>query len=94
VISGGSKGIGKAIACGLAAQGVNVVLLARGKEQDAAGCSSVSAVPAEGRHGTHHQYQRLRFAACVGACAHAGRWASMEEGHKDHRDLVFCALCG
>ena len=33
VISGGSRGIGKAIACGLAAEGVNVVLLARGKEQ-------------------------------------------------------------
>jgi NAD(P)-dependent dehydrogenase (short-subunit alcohol dehydrogenase family) len=33
VISGGSKGIGKAIASGLAAQGVNVILLARGKEQ-------------------------------------------------------------
>jgi 3-oxoacyl-[acyl-carrier protein] reductase len=32
-ISGGSKGIGKAIARGLAAQGVNVVLMARGKEQ-------------------------------------------------------------
>jgi 3-oxoacyl-[acyl-carrier protein] reductase len=33
VISGGSKGIGKAIARGLAAEGVNVILLARGKEQ-------------------------------------------------------------
>jgi NAD(P)-dependent dehydrogenase (short-subunit alcohol dehydrogenase family) len=32
VISGGSKGIGKAIAKGLAAEGVNVVLLARGKD--------------------------------------------------------------
>ena len=32
VISGGSKGIGKAIAKGLAAEGVNIVLLARGKE--------------------------------------------------------------
>src|SRR3972149_11328247 len=32
VISGGSKGIGKAIAKGLVAEGVNVVLLARGKE--------------------------------------------------------------
>ena len=32
VISGGSKGIGKAIAKGLAAEGVNVVLLARGRE--------------------------------------------------------------
>jgi len=32
VITGGSKGIGKAIAKGLAAEGVNVVLLARGKE--------------------------------------------------------------
>src|SRR3972149_12191478 len=32
VISGGSKGIGKAIAKGLAAEGVNLVLLARGKE--------------------------------------------------------------
>jgi NAD(P)-dependent dehydrogenase (short-subunit alcohol dehydrogenase family) len=32
-ISGASKGIGKAIARGLAAEGVNVVLLARGKEQ-------------------------------------------------------------
>jgi NAD(P)-dependent dehydrogenase (short-subunit alcohol dehydrogenase family) len=33
VITGSSKGIGKAIAQGLAAEGVNVVLLARGKEQ-------------------------------------------------------------
>lgn len=33
VISGGSKGIGKAIARGLAREGVNVVLLARGAEQ-------------------------------------------------------------
>lgn len=32
VITGGSKGIGKAIARGLAAEGVNLVLLARGKE--------------------------------------------------------------
>jgi 3-oxoacyl-[acyl-carrier protein] reductase len=32
-ISGGSKGIGKAIARGLAKEGVNVVLMARGKEQ-------------------------------------------------------------
>ncbi len=32
VITGGSKGIGKAVAQGLAAEGVNVVLLARGKE--------------------------------------------------------------
>jgi NAD(P)-dependent dehydrogenase (short-subunit alcohol dehydrogenase family) len=32
VITGGSKGIGKAIARGLAAEGVNVVLLARGVE--------------------------------------------------------------
>jgi NAD(P)-dependent dehydrogenase (short-subunit alcohol dehydrogenase family) len=32
VISGGSKGIGKAIAKGLAVEGVNLVLLARGKE--------------------------------------------------------------
>lgn len=32
VITGGSKGIGKAIAKGLATEGVNVVLLARGKE--------------------------------------------------------------
>ena len=32
VITGGSKGIGKDIARGLAAEGVNVVLLARGKE--------------------------------------------------------------
>ncbi len=32
VITGGSKGIGKAIAKGLAAEGVNLVLLARGKE--------------------------------------------------------------
>ncbi len=32
VITGASKGIGKAIAKGLAAEGVNVVLLARGKE--------------------------------------------------------------
>lgn len=31
-ITGGSKGIGKAIAYGLAAQGVNLVLIARGKE--------------------------------------------------------------
>jgi 3-oxoacyl-[acyl-carrier protein] reductase len=33
VITGGSKGIGRAIARGLAAQGVHLVLLARGKEQ-------------------------------------------------------------
>jgi NAD(P)-dependent dehydrogenase (short-subunit alcohol dehydrogenase family) len=33
VISGGSRGIGKAIACGLAAEGVDVILLARGQEQ-------------------------------------------------------------
>jgi len=33
VISGSSKGIGKAIARGLAKEGVNVVLLARGQEQ-------------------------------------------------------------
>ena len=33
VITGGSKGIGKAIAQGLAAEGVDLVLLARGKEQ-------------------------------------------------------------
>jgi 3-oxoacyl-[acyl-carrier protein] reductase len=32
LVTGGSKGIGKAIAQGLAAEGVNVVLLARGKE--------------------------------------------------------------
>jgi 3-oxoacyl-[acyl-carrier protein] reductase len=32
VVTGGSKGIGKAIAKGLAAEGVNLVLLARGKE--------------------------------------------------------------
>lgn len=31
-ITGGSKGIGKAIARGLAAEGVNLVLLSRGKE--------------------------------------------------------------
>jgi NAD(P)-dependent dehydrogenase (short-subunit alcohol dehydrogenase family) len=31
-ITGGSKGIGKAIAKGLAAEGVNLVLLARGRE--------------------------------------------------------------
>jgi NAD(P)-dependent dehydrogenase (short-subunit alcohol dehydrogenase family) len=33
VISGGSKGIGRAIARGLAAQGTNLVLLARGNDQ-------------------------------------------------------------
>jgi 3-oxoacyl-[acyl-carrier protein] reductase len=33
VITGGSKGIGRAIAKGLAAEGVNLVLIARGKEQ-------------------------------------------------------------
>lgn len=33
VITGGSKGIGKAIARGLAMEGVNLILLARGKEQ-------------------------------------------------------------
>jgi NAD(P)-dependent dehydrogenase (short-subunit alcohol dehydrogenase family) len=33
VISGGSRGIGKAIACGLAAEGAGVILLARGREQ-------------------------------------------------------------
>ncbi|HKE83965.1 MAG TPA: SDR family oxidoreductase [Vicinamibacterales bacterium] len=33
VITGGSKGIGRAIARGLAAEGVNLVLIARGKEQ-------------------------------------------------------------
>src|ERR1039458_792299 len=32
VITGGSKGIGKAIAQALAAEGVNLVLIARGKE--------------------------------------------------------------
>lgn len=33
VITGGSKGIGRAIARGLAREGVNLVLIARGKEQ-------------------------------------------------------------
>ena len=33
VITGGSKGIGKAIGRGLAAEGVDLMLLARGKEQ-------------------------------------------------------------
>ena len=33
VITGGSKGIGRAIARGLASEGVNLVLLARGKDQ-------------------------------------------------------------
>ncbi|HEY1308148.1 MAG TPA: SDR family oxidoreductase [Vicinamibacterales bacterium] len=33
VITGGSKGIGRAIATGLAAEGVNLVLIARGREQ-------------------------------------------------------------
>ena len=33
VITGGSKGIGRAIARGLASEGVNLVLVARGKEQ-------------------------------------------------------------
>ena len=33
VITGGSKGIGRAIARGLAAQGVDLLLLARGMEQ-------------------------------------------------------------
>ena len=33
VVTGGSKGIGKAIALALAKEGVNLVLLARGKEQ-------------------------------------------------------------
>ena len=32
MITGGSKGIGKAIARGLAAEGVNLVLIARGRE--------------------------------------------------------------
>ena len=32
VVTGGSKGIGKSIARGLAAEGANVVLLARGQE--------------------------------------------------------------
>jgi len=32
LITGGSKGIGKAIAKGLAAQGVKVAIMARGKE--------------------------------------------------------------
>src|SRR5215213_9270525 len=32
-VSGGSKGIGRAIARGLAAQGVSLVLIARGKDQ-------------------------------------------------------------
>ena len=32
LVTGGSKGIGKAIARGLARQGVNLVLLDRGKE--------------------------------------------------------------
>jgi 3-oxoacyl-[acyl-carrier protein] reductase len=32
VITGASKGIGKAIARGLAAEGVNLVVIARGKE--------------------------------------------------------------
>jgi NAD(P)-dependent dehydrogenase (short-subunit alcohol dehydrogenase family) len=33
VVTGGSKGIGRAIARGLAGEGVNLILLARGKEQ-------------------------------------------------------------
>jgi NAD(P)-dependent dehydrogenase (short-subunit alcohol dehydrogenase family) len=51
VISGGSRGIGKAIACGLAAEGVDVVLLARGQEQleraaaDIRGSHGVNVVP-------------------------------------------------
>ena len=42
VISGASKGIGKAIARGLAAEGVKVVLLARGKEQLDAAAAAVA----------------------------------------------------
>lgn len=54
VISGGSKGIGKAIARGLAAQGVKVALLARGKEQletaaqEIAKESGVEVLPVQG----------------------------------------------
>ena len=41
VVTGGSKGIGKSIAAGLASEGVNVVLLARGKEALAAAAGEI-----------------------------------------------------
>jgi 3-oxoacyl-[acyl-carrier protein] reductase len=41
VITGGSKGIGKSIARGLAAEGVNVVLIARNKEMLAAAAEEI-----------------------------------------------------
>ena len=41
VITGGSKGIGKSIAKGLAAEGVNVVLIARNKEMLAAAAEEI-----------------------------------------------------
>ena len=47
VVTGGSKGIGRAIARGLAAQGVNLILLARGKDlldQSAADIREASGV--------------------------------------------------
>jgi NAD(P)-dependent dehydrogenase (short-subunit alcohol dehydrogenase family) len=42
-ISGGSKGIGRAIARGLAAEGVNLVLMARGKEQLESSARAIAA---------------------------------------------------
>ena len=48
VISGSSRGIGKAIACGLAAEGVHIILLARGKEQLERAADEI-----HGTHGVH-----------------------------------------
>lgn len=48
LITGGSKGIGKAIAKGLAAQGVKVAIMARGKEQLDQAVKDIAAVKGAG----------------------------------------------
>ena len=46
-ITGGSMGVGKAVAAGLAAEGVNVAILARGQEALDATVDSLSDLPGE-----------------------------------------------